>query len=272
MRLDPATGGLTPAAGSFGCFADNPGGGCIVIPGAGAQAGKAIFTPDGLDAYSAGSGTLINFATDAAPGCQPVVAALPQDLPATIHLSCADPNGDPVTLSATVSTGGFLGVLDQAAQTVTYLPSQGYAGPATLTYTATAKEVTSTPATVSLTVLDTQVSLGIKGTVRLTRRGRAKTRLTCPASERSGPCRGRLGLRTRARVEVGGRKKKLRLGSVSYSVAPGVTRTIKLRVSRAKLAVLRHDPDAKKLLLRARVADAAGNHLIVKKKARLVIT
>jgi hypothetical protein len=189
-----------------------------------------------------------------------------------VSLSCSDPNGDPVTVNApAVTASGLLGAVDQATQSVLYSPTKGYAGTDGFTYTATAKGVTSPPALVSIAVKpDTSVKLRIRtGTLQLTSDGRAKVKLTCPASETSGPCSGELKVRTRGKVQYAGRNRVVLLATASYSIRAGRTKAVVVKFSGPIMRLLRTKPAARQLRLVATVKDGAGNHAIVTRLATL---
>jgi hypothetical protein len=73
------------------------------------------------------------------------------------------------------------------------------------------------------------------GAVKLTRNGVARIPLTCPATETSGPCQGKLTLTTQRKVRATRRAKakKVKLGSVSFSVPAGSTTKVNLKLSNA---------------------------------------
>jgi Ca2+-binding RTX toxin-like protein len=68
------------------------------------------------------------------------------------------------------------------------------------------------------------------GTVKV-RKGKAAIRLTSPAGA-SGDSEGTLVLRTAKRVRIGGLRVTLQLGSARYDLAPGTSRTLKVRVAK----------------------------------------
>jgi hypothetical protein len=84
---------------------------------------------------------------------------------------------------------------------------------------------------------------GVKLRRRATVRGRfARIAVSCPAAT-PGRCIGRLRLRTAARP-----KRKLRplsLGTRRFAIAPGRTRTVLVRLSRAGLRLLKGDKPLK---------------------------
>jgi hypothetical protein len=68
------------------------------------------------------------------------------------------------------------------------------------------------------------------GAVRV-KRGTASIRLSCPAISPAS-CTGSLALRTAKRIERAGRKHALQLGSARYKIAPGHSRTLKVRLAK----------------------------------------
>jgi Ca2+-binding RTX toxin-like protein len=71
----------------------------------------------------------------------------------------------------------------------------------------------------------------IKGGTLKARNGVVSVAVTCPANS-PGTCTGTLDLLTARSVKIGGLKAVLRLGSARYSVAPGTTKTVKVRLAR----------------------------------------
>jgi hypothetical protein len=119
---------------------------------------------------------------------------------------------------------------------------------------------------------DTTVTLRIRGgKLPLSRRGKVKVRVTCPPAEQSPPCRGKLTLRTRARVELGGRKRFVVLATSRFSVAAGKTARLSLTLPPAKLELLRTEPRARRVLAIAGVRDGAGNRATVRKRLRVTL-
>ena len=94
-------------------------------------------------------------------------------------------------------------------------------------------------------------------------------KLTCPASEKSGPCTGTLKLKTRGKVPFKGKKKVVVLASAKFSIAAGDTKKLKLKLNDKYFALVKHVADARKVRLVAKVKDAVGNGTTVKKKAKL---
>lgn len=119
---------------------------------------------------------------------------------------------------------------------------------------------------------DGKVRLRIQGgKLLLNRRGKVKIRVTCPRAEQSPPCRGKLTLRTRARLDFGGRKRPVALAASRFSVAAGKTARLLLALPPAKAELLRSEPRALRVLAIARVRDGAGNRATVRKRLRVTL-
>jgi subtilisin family serine protease len=110
-----------------------------------------------------------------------------------------------------------------------------------------------------LLVDGTAPAMGVSGsTVKLGRGGAAHVRLTCPKAERSGPCRGELKLKTKKRVKVGRKRKKLALGTGLFTIDPGDTRRVRVAVTRKGRNLV--DRESRVLVAgRAEATDALGN-------------
>ena len=68
------------------------------------------------------------------------------------------------------------------------------------------------------------------GTVKV-KRGTASIKLSCPAIS-PGDCTGSLAVRTANRVKLAGLKVALQLGSARYNIAPGASRTLKVKLAK----------------------------------------
>jgi 6-phosphogluconolactonase (cycloisomerase 2 family) len=100
----------------------------------------------------------------------------------------------------------------------------------------------------------------IKGRkLRLTRGGRATVRLACLPAEASGPCRGRLVLRTRGKVPFKGKMKRVVLARATFEAPAGATRAVRLKLDKWRAQLVRTNPRARKVMAIASVADRAGN-------------
>jgi hypothetical protein len=103
------------------------------------------------------------------------------------------------------------------------------------------------------------------------RRGFARLRLHCPRNEATPPCRGRVLLLTRARLRLGGKRRRVVLARAGFRLAPGATRSVRLRLGAAKLRLLKRNRRARGLLAVARVRDGAGNRRVVRKRLRAAV-
>jgi hypothetical protein len=119
---------------------------------------------------------------------------------------------------------------------------------------------------------DTSVTVSIAGKrLRLNRRRLVVVRLTCPRAERSPPCRGRLILRTRARVRFRGKqRRRIVLARARFAIAAGRTARLRLRIARPKARLVRRNRKARRVLAIAHVSDAAGNRRTVRKRMLIV--
>jgi hypothetical protein len=120
---------------------------------------------------------------------------------------------------------------------------------------------------------DTSVTLLIRGkTLLLTRSGKVRVRVTCPATEQSPPCKGNLTLRTRGKVSFGGRQRTVVLATARFSIAAGKTKRLTLTPSPGKAELVRTDPNARRLLAIARVRDNAGNRAEIRQRKHLALS
>jgi len=71
----------------------------------------------------------------------------------------------------------------------------------------------------------------IKGGTVKVRRGSASIKLSCPVAS-SGNCAGSLTVRTASSVKLAGVKVVVQLGSARYNIAPGASKTLKVRLGR----------------------------------------
>jgi hypothetical protein len=70
----------------------------------------------------------------------------------------------------------------------------------------------------------------IGGAIVTARKGTASIKLSCPAGS-SANCTGLLALRTAKAVKLAGLKAVLELGSKRYNIAPGATKTLKVKLA-----------------------------------------
>jgi hypothetical protein len=91
------------------------------------------------------------------PVANPQSVTTPENTAVAITLTGSDPEGSP--LSYAIGTGPAHGSLTGTPPSVTYTPSTGYLGPDSFTFTVNDGTATSAPATVSITVTDTPLSV-----------------------------------------------------------------------------------------------------------------
>jgi streptogramin lyase len=111
-------------------------------------------------------------------------------------------------------------------------------------------------------VTDSSVTIKFAGKRATVRDGKANVRLRCPKTEVSGPCVGKLTLKS-----IGGKSTKL--GSKKLSIKTGKTKSVKVRLDAATLRRVR-DAGTLKVLAVVKVRDAAGNKKTVRKEITLV--
>ncbi len=138
-----------PAQGTLGAIA----GGKVTYTPADGYFGPDSFT---YRADDGDGGTLetatVSLTVTRPPACDPVSAETPAGEPVEVTLTCADPDGDDVTLeTASGPAHGTLGAISGGK--VTYTPAAHYSGPDSFTYRASDGTATSAPATVSITVI-----------------------------------------------------------------------------------------------------------------------
>jgi hypothetical protein len=93
------------------------------------------------------------FERDFAPVCTSRNLAVAHNKTLSVPLTCADANGDPVTLQITANpTAGTLGAIDAANRRVFYSPLLGYSGPDSFKFRGVAFGQASAVATIGLTV------------------------------------------------------------------------------------------------------------------------
>ncbi len=93
----------------------------------------------------------VSISTDnSAPTANPQSVSTAEDTGLGITLTGSDPDGDPMSFA--IATGPTHGVLTGTPPSVTYTPGPNYFGPDSFTFTASDATLTSSPATVSITV------------------------------------------------------------------------------------------------------------------------
>ena len=119
---------------------------------------------------------------------------------------------------------------------------------------------------------DTAADLQIDGKkLKVSRKGTARLKLTCPATEANPPCSGSLALATAKKVSFKGKRRKVKLDQAKFSLGGGETAKLKLKLSGAEVDLLADVAKARKLKAAANVADAAGNTNIVTKGLKAVL-
>lgn len=97
-----------------------------------------------------------------------------------------------------------------------------------------------------------------KGKLRLTRGGAVVVRLRC-LLRASVRCEGKLTLRTRSKVRFGGKRRVVRLAPAkSFRIAAGRVKALRVKLPRAKAALVRELAAARKVRLVVTARDAAG--------------
>jgi len=95
--------------------------------------------------------------------------------------------------------------------------------------------------------------------LHLSRRGVVRLRLRCADGERSAPCHGTLKLRTRGRIRIGGKRRRLVLARGGFQIAAGHTATLRLKLRRGKAKLVRRNRKARRVVAIA-TADGGGEH------------
>jgi uncharacterized repeat protein (TIGR01451 family) len=116
---------------------------------------------------------------------------------------------------------------------------------------------------------DTTVTVRFAGRKIQLRKGVATVRLTCPASEASPPCRGRLKLETARRVRFEGRSRRLVLAGAAFRIAAGRTKGVRLRLGEQKSILVVGTKAARKVRALVDVRDGAGNERRLSRVLRL---
>jgi hypothetical protein len=153
-RRDPATGKLTP----LNCLSHLGAAGCTTAAGV-KNVQDVEVSPDGKNVYTAaleggdGDGAVASFTVSRAPSCSDGSATVAAGASVALPLACSDPNGDTVTRSiAGGPDHGSVGVIDQAAGTVTYTPATGFSGQDGVTFTGSDGTNAAAPAHVTIEV------------------------------------------------------------------------------------------------------------------------
>jgi hypothetical protein len=221
---------------------------------------SVVASADGRFVYAGGGDALTILAPEYAPTCSSLTSPVPNGLAVDLQLVCSDRNSQPLSYAiASQPAHGTVTVLDAAAGRVRYAPTPGYGGADGFGFTASDGTNTSAPASVTLNVTPdlTKPALRIlTRRTRATRRGVVRVRLRCLPGER---CDGALSARTLRKVGLPGQRRRiLRLRRRAFHIAEGARATVRLRMSKRGLRILKRKH---RLLLRATATarDPAGN-------------
>lgn len=120
--------------------------------------------------------------------------------------------------------------------------------------------------------LDREFSMKVGKKLRVVKRG-VRVRLTCPSSEVSPPCRGKVTLAGLPHPpgRSGMRALKVRKKSATFAIGAGQTKAVLVRMSRKVAEALPKRARLKKGLLLVTAEDAAGNKWDLKKKRPLLV-
>jgi hypothetical protein len=120
-------------------------------------------------------------------------------------------------------------------------------------------------------VLDRRLALRVAGAkLKLSRGGVARLKLSCPSSEATPPCSGRVVLSTRGKVQRGTKRLKLRLASARFSIGAGKSANVALKLSPGNATLVRAGKAARKVVAEVRATDGAGNSQLIEKKLTLI--
>ncbi|HEY3434499.1 MAG TPA: choice-of-anchor Q domain-containing protein, partial [Solirubrobacterales bacterium] len=128
------------------------------------------------------------------------------------------------------------------------------------------------PAPVLAPPLDREFSMKVGKKLRVVKRGFRVT-LTCPSSEVSPPCRGKVTLAGLPHPpgRSGMRAPKVRKKTATFAIGAGQTKAVLVRMSRKVAGALPKRARLKKGLLLVMAEDAAGNKWELKKKRPLLV-
>ena len=76
-------------------------------------------------------------------------------------------------------------------------------------------------------------------------------------------------MKTRKAVDFHGKTRPVSFAKASFKVAAGKTKKVAVHLGAEKAELIRDEPKARRVLATANVADAAGNHGVVKRNLRL---
>lgn len=120
-------------------------------------------------------------------------------------------------------------------------------------------EVPSSPPQPPATATDTRLTMRLgKGKLLVNSKGRTKVRLTCPSTEASPPCSGK--------VKLGGRFST----SAKFRIGAGKTKGVLLKLPQGSVNFLEQNTKKRKVRVVVRAQDGAGNQQVIKQKRKLV--
>lgn len=154
---DVGPSGLSAGRGAGRCYVRTgvavPSG-CLATPGLEGALGVAA-SRDGSNVYLIGNGrsTLASFDRDKAPTCSGAKVQAVRKKPLAIALSCADPDGDPMTLTiVTKPAHATLGAINQAKDRVRFTSRGAFTGTVTFTFRALTDAAVSPEATITVKI------------------------------------------------------------------------------------------------------------------------
>lgn len=114
-----------------------------------------------------------------------------------------------------------------------------------------------------------------KGRLLLNRKGRIRVRLTCPASEATPPCAGKVEVRAPLlRTLTGGIRDSrpvARYPTARFSIGAGETEAIGIKPPRSVVEILRDSPRPRKVRVIVTAADGAANPQVLKQRRKLFV-
>ena len=122
---------------------------------------------------------------------------------------------------------------------------------------------------------DRSVKVEILGKmVKLNKKGVGRLSMTCPATEQSPPCSGKVTLKTKKRFDLttahSSKSRVVTLASAKFKIAARATSKVKLKVGGKALDLLKDNAAARKAAATANVGDGAGNKGTVRKQLTVV--
>ncbi|HKF83179.1 MAG TPA: right-handed parallel beta-helix repeat-containing protein [Solirubrobacterales bacterium] len=132
-------------------------------------------------------------------------------------------------------------------------------------------ELQPPPASRAPTGGDSEFSMKVGKKLRLTRKRAIRVKLTCPRSEVSPSCRGKVRLGSLPLIFDGPHTLEMRFLSARFSIAAGRTRTISVKSPRSTRVHLPTTRGSWRVLLLVQARDAAGNEWVLRKKRALLI-